>query len=203
MRYVYFLLFFVLVTSCAHGRLRLKKVDKTDRVEVVEATKKERSTYAAKHDQKVIEPSTLEEEVVESAVQPETVTEQNSISTSDAPETETTESNEIVADQIDDGPSNQHKLRMALIAERDARKAKTSFIWALVMLLLFFIPIVPLFSIVPFIIGSIKLSKSNKSDYITPEGEYQARSARIIQIIYAAIVILSLIAIIALILLIF
>ena len=195
MRYVYFFLFFVLVTSCAHGRLRLKKVDKEDGIEVasVENKKKHRAETDPSQ-QEVITPSSMEEESEASVVFSATSNEATSIQTSDSPETDRKESLDEATDDVEEDPTKKQKLRMALIAERDARKAKNAFIWSLAMLGSFFIPILgiaALFSLIPFIIGSIKLSQSNRSDYITPEGELNARAARIMQLVYGGLVILA------------
>ncbi|PWL32594.1 MAG: hypothetical protein DCO96_03355 [Fluviicola sp. XM-24bin1] len=207
MRYVYFLLLFVFVTSCAQGRLRLKKVDKEDRIEVASLeNKKKRSVQSDEPDQEVITPSSMEEESEFFAEFTEASNEVNSIGTLDSPENEGVESLDETTEDIEEGPTKRQKLRIALIAERDARKAKNAFIWSLAMLGSFFIPILgiaALFSLIPFIIGSIKLNQSNKSDYITPEGEYNARSARVMQLVYSGLVILMILFILLLIFVIF
>lgn len=198
MRYVYFLLLVLLMSSCAHSNLRLRKVDKRDRVEVAETTTKKKRTYDSKHKQTVIETSHGETGSEEIATSSEGTIVNEVSSTVDAPETTSSASNEIVAEEIEEDPSNGQKVQRAMLAERDAKKAKTSFVWSLVMLFSMFVPflaIIAPFSIIPFIIGTIKLSQSNKSDYITLKGERDARSARIMQLIYGIFMALTLIAI--------
>lgn len=195
MRYVYLFLFFAILTGCAHNKIRLHKVEKRDSVEIAEA-KKEKSSYKKDNStQKVIDVSTSESLVQESTNEPEYRAESKDVEASYAPEAVVSASNANTLENIDEEPSKNQKVREALMAESDARKAKNAFIWSLSMFFLFFIPLVPLFSIIPFIIGSIKLNQSNKSDYITLEGEKEARSARIMQLIYAVLAGLTLLAI--------
>ncbi|XOV66472.1 MAG: hypothetical protein ACFHU9_12670 [Fluviicola sp.] len=191
MRYVYFLLIVLLMASCAQGRLRLRKVDKTDRSELVEVTPKKERSFASKLHQEIVEAKNTKTSV-EVALNPEETTIAPKTSTVDDPTTESFDAEETATVVVEEDPSNQQKVKQALIAEQDARQARNSFIWSLVMLFLFFIPFVPLFSIVPFVVGSIKLNQSNKSDYITLEGERDARIARIMQLIYGVLVGLSL-----------
>lgn len=202
MRYVYFLLLLVIVTSCAQGRLRLKKVNKKDRIETVAShEQKERTSSSRKHKQEIV--TAFEEEAI--AAVSETLSASSATpaqSLEDTPTTDGIETSEINESEVEEDPTTEAKLRLAIIAEQDARKAKNAMIWSLAMLFAFFIPLAPLFSLIPFIVGSIKLAQSNRSNYITPEGERNARAARIMQIIYAALIILSIIFIVALIVLI-
>lgn len=77
------------------------------------------------------------------------------------------------------------KVAIALQAERDAEKAKESFIAAMIM---FFIPIVGFFAIVPFVIGWVRLYNSNNARFITPEGERAARVANVLRYILLVLI---------------
>ncbi|MCR9171463.1 MAG: hypothetical protein NXI10_03155 [bacterium] len=202
MRYLYFLLVLVFITGCAHGRLRLRKVDNKDHVEAV-AKKEENTaskrTFVAKQDQQIIDPNVEEEgSEMSTSTSPKTIEAATTISTFDSAETQTEKAIETSSEEDDDDISKGQKVRLAIQAENDARKAKKSFIWSLVMFLSILVPflaIIAPFSLIPFIIGTIKLNQSNKSDYITPAGERDARSARIMQLIYGVMLALLLLAI--------
>ena len=137
MRYVYFILLAVLISSCAHGNLRLRKVDNEDRIEIAESKNPKERT--SKQSQIIIESSS-QEETAELAVKHGENSENETIAVIDGTELTSNKFNEIVSDEIDDGPSKKQKVRQALVAERDARKAKNSFIWSLSMMATIIIP---------------------------------------------------------------
>ncbi|MDB3907685.1 hypothetical protein N9355_09455 [Crocinitomicaceae bacterium] len=173
-------------------------MDKEDRQELAQYSSKKERSEKVTHNQMILEQSKEESKGEEVATTIEEVQENESISSKDAPEITSTEVNELTTEEIEEDPSKSQKVRQALIAENNARKAKISFVWSLSMFATFILPflgIVALFSIVPFIIGSIRLRQSNRSDYITLEGERDARSARIMQLIYGVLLALGLIAI--------
>jgi len=208
MRYFYFLLMFVVLSGCAHNRIRYIKVDKKDREAVAQIDKNEnREPYTLRKKPVVISPETSEPQtepvLVEETQNEARATFEISIPT-DGDKTfgfEEKAGNKTINDE--DEPSTSFKVNAALQAEEDARKARTSMIWAVALLFAVIIPFASFASIIPFIIGSIKLRQSNRSNYITPEGERFARSAKVLQIIYGVVMILSLILLTALIILIF
>ena len=53
MRYVYLLLILLFVSSCAHNRLRLRKVDKHDRTEIVQNESKQKRDRELRQEQQV------------------------------------------------------------------------------------------------------------------------------------------------------
>jgi len=203
MRYIYFLLFAVLVTSCAHNRLRLVKVHKKDRTETVAQHESEkRRSYKKEKEREIV--VVTEEEIATRTVlesQPEEVQPETKSATVTFDKIEEQEIVSEVEDEVENEPSKGRKLQEALAAEDVARKAKNSFIWAIVMLFTIFIPFVPLFSLIPFVVGSIQLWRSSRYDYITLEGEKHEKTARTIQIIYGVIFLLLILAILALFLL--
>lgn len=185
MRYAFFLLIFVFATGCAHNRLRLIKVDKSERTEIAqEESKKDRAPYTGKK-QEVI---TVSEEAIaglEKAEEIETTQSEvtsETINATDAIETEPSVVPEQVPDRIEQGPSDSEKAALALAAEKDANIAKGTLIASIILFIL------PFISIALFISGSIFLSRSNRSNYITPKGQRSAKVARIAQIIYAVLI---------------
>ena len=199
MRYIYLLLVVLIVSSCAHNRIRLRKVDKHDRVVTVENKSYDSDSYKKQEivdeEEQISENSSKTASNVEKEIETVTTHVLDSEKPSNGP------SPDKVNDEIIEEPSNGRKLQQAINAEADARKAKNAFIWSLSMFFVFLIPFVPLLSVIPFIIGSIRLSRSNKSDYITLQGEKYARTARILQLIYGILALISILIITALIIL--
>lgn len=205
MRYFYFLILAVFVTSCAHNRLRLVKVPKKDRTENVAQLEAEKKSTRKSDQERELVVVKEEEKATKAILESPKKELESETKTASGKALKVVEKQEErtdteFSDQIEeeDEPSKQYKLQQALAAERDARKAKNSFIWSIAMLFCFFLPFVPLFSLIPFIIGSIRLMESSRNGYITPEGERDEKAARIMQIIYGAVVIAFIILILAL-----
>ncbi len=190
MRYVYLLLILVLISSCAHNKLRLRKVDKHDHVEVAQENRREKRTTKEAKRPEVI--SVTEEEEVASEVniiESEEVVASNSMEAKDldAQATETFTSEETTVAAQNEEPSKAQILREAMRAERNAKNARNLMLAAFISVL---IPLLNIFSIFFFIVGSVYLFFANRSNYITTDGERIARSAQIMQIIYAIILLL-------------
>lgn len=190
---VLFLLIAVL-SGCAHNKIRFVKASsETGEVHIEQPDEQRTSYYPGKYREVIEVEHTRDTKPVASdnESQPATSLTANLDDDIHSIETQTSDVNETVLEE--DEPSSSYKVSRALIAEEDARKAKNNMIWALVMLFAFFIPLAPLLSIIPFIIGSIKLGRSRKSQYTTPLGENFERSARIMQLVYGILVLLSII----------
>jgi hypothetical protein len=192
MRPLLLILFIALLSGCAHNKIRFVKANSdTSEVNAEKSTEKRTPYYPGKYREVIEVEHTAETHPAEqhhnvSAESAHIPILDDNISSS---ENQTPYEKDEFLD--DDEPSSSYKVSKALIAEENARKAKNNMIWALVMLFAFFIPLAPLLSIIPFIIGTIKLSRSRKSQYTTPLGENFERSARIMQLVYGILVLLS------------
>lgn len=205
MRILYFLLFTLILSGCAHNKIRYVKVEKKEDQSLTQTNKQEnKAPYQLRRSQEIV---TTEFENQTETVEKNTITLNTEIQSqeqdfvTDAPTHDRRLEEEI--NTIDDEPSQAYKVRAAFQAEEDARKARTLMIWAVALLFAVIIPFASLASVIPFIIGTIRLHQSNRSNYITPAGERFSRTARILQIIYGVIILLSLILLAALISLIF
>jgi hypothetical protein len=172
------------------------KVDKKDRSEIVEAEPTKKRIPYGKKQQEVI--SVTEEETSIVPIATEKVLEEvgegtdESVEVNDTPEQESESTEKVTKKVASEDPSNEYKVREAQKAEKSALIALSLFIASFITLLIPFT--VPL-SVVLFIIGSVYMSNSNKSMYITPKGERHAHSARIMQIIYFVLILLIIAAI--------
>lgn len=188
MRYLFYLLSFVLLTSCVHQKIRFVKAN--ERQKVVDNTERERTNFNVKNAEVYQQPFTQESSKT-ADIQEVTFEE-------DAPE-------EVVlgakAHDKNIAPSpqdsvliteNEYKYLVAERAEKDARNAKR---WFSVSLALMIFPITGIFALIPFIVGLVMLKNSNRSLYITPEGQRQARIANILKWIISALWILAVIAV--------
>lgn len=198
MRYLYLLLTLILVSSCAHNRLRLRKVQKHDTTAIAQNEIPKDHPHKKHAQQQIIVVET--EHTNNSVTSPETT---------EAKETKAAHSQahiwmgkdekdptsqyqsatiDSTEEEIEDDPSDAVKVSEAIRAEQLARRAKNSFIASFVLM---FLPIASLFSFPFFILGSILLALSNRSNYITQQGERFARKARIMQIVYLALLVLG------------
>jgi hypothetical protein len=197
MRYAFILLILVLATGCANNRLRLIKVDKTERIEVAQKESDSQRTPYSGRQQEVILVS--EETTTFATATSEQVTENTqqtaeSTASSDTPEPKSIESNSTAKKVLDQVPDDGLKVDAALKAEKQAKSAKLTLIASLIS---FILPIFSIFSLPLFIVGSILLAISNRSNYITPAGARYARAARIAQIIYLVLILLGIALILA------
>lgn len=194
MRYIYLLILLVVISSCAHNRIRLRKVDRTERVEVATTTDKKKSSFSNKQQPEVL----ILEENESVGANEEVISESQESQSNIRPSKDTplsVESKEEFVEPNEEEPSNAVKLSQALDAEKHARQAKNSMIAAFIMI---FIPVVSFLSIIFFIIGSVHLYMSNRYDYITVDGESYARTAFVMQVIYAVFMLLAIALILAL-----
>lgn len=198
MRFIYFFLLFILISSCAHNRIRYSKVDKS-RVQVVQRTPEEKKApYTGRNMQKHVSNEVVDKYEISETKSLEISKEGTSeINTNfDTPE-KVSEAKPIHFEYIkpgNDEPSEALISATALQAENDAQRAYILFITALALL---FIPFTTPFSLIPFIIGSIKLARSSSSRYITMEGERKAKVARILQFVYIAFILIVALLILA------
>ena len=199
MRFVYFFLFVILVSSCAHNRIRYSRVDKSDVQIVQQISEKKKAPYTGlnlqKHVSNELEYKYEVSETKSLEISEESTSEINTLFDSPENAAESTPNRLENIGPNEDEPSSEMISATALKAENDAHRAYILFITTLALL---FIPFTTLFSFIPFIFGTIKLARSSSSRYITMEGERKARIARILQVIY-----ISLIVIVALIILAF
>ncbi|GAB5416952.1 MAG: hypothetical protein Crog4KO_18190 [Crocinitomicaceae bacterium] len=197
MRYVYLFLILVLMSSCAHNNLRLRKVDKRDNVEVAQENPREKRTTKEDKRPKVI--SVSEEEVASIVVEEKTeeviASTPLEVKALDAEGADLIALEETPVTEQDVEPSKAYMLQEAIRAEKNAKSARNLMLASFISVI---IPIFSPFSLIFFTIGSIYLFLSNRSNYITPKGDQIARTALIMQIVYAVLLVIVIAAVLAL-----
>lgn len=187
MRILSFLIAILILTGCAHNRIRYVKVDRHQTVVDTAPDQKKNANYSQRNEVAFSETtSDLEESQLTSATPLDTKSdaivekEDANIPLEKTPQP---------ADTIRVN-SDEYKVMKAEEAEQNALKARNLFIVTLGMMVL---PIVSIFALIPFIIGSVRLSRAKNSQFITPFGQKQQRIATILQWIYAGILILGIV----------
>ena len=180
------LLLLVLVTSCAHNKIRLVKQPKQEIVIVdeyesssednAEVPVSKKTTRSSKQSRKETVDEELEDEVLNS-------------SNWNTPEpTDTT--GPIVLE-----PSKEGIEDIAEIAEDEARKAEKHMRWTIPSLLLLATVLLSFVPISLFIVGRIHLVRAKKSRYITQKGEQYLEMAKNNQkIIFTILIVVAAIA---------
>lgn len=183
MRHLLYLSLLLIITGCAHNRIQYVKSG--NRVIIADRTQEESEFISNDRSSfRVINETEESTNSIDSEAE-------DLVSVHDSENAETHEfistekiENDKPADTIKMSKSD-YQLMIADDAEHDARRAKNLFITSLVLLIL---PIISIFSLIPFLIGWFKLHRSNQAQYITSEGEIQARYATILRNIYITII---------------
>lgn len=188
MRYLYLILVLVVVSSCAHNKIRFVKSHQTHKEVVTEV--QDRSTG------RTVEVASISEKQSNSESQPERLEpvesaqpQHNNGADFEHEVVDVPASPPLPADTIYTD-SDEYKLLQAEEAELAASRSKTLFVTSIVMLL---IPFTTFFSIIPFVIGLFLLAKANRSRYITKVGEYATVKAKMARNAYIILLVLFLV----------
>ncbi len=185
MRFIGFLVAVLILTGCAHNRIRLVKSDRHQTI-VDFPSEQNKSDHP------------FEKEKIEFYATDVVAEENKDENQSSEDVTDDFKAESVVKSRVDNTSqpadtiridSDEFKVIQAQEAESNALKARNLFIITLGMMVL---PIVSLFALIPFIIGSVRLARAKNSQYITEYGQKQQRIATILQWIYAGILILGL-----------
>lgn len=187
MRYFYFLVLIVFMSSCAHNTIRLVKTKA--RPEVI-AVNPEHPVHI---NQDKIEFSKASSPHVTAGSDDNQNRPNTRTHNDDLLEQSSKSVNEDYTSAVDDTltrPRDAYIYEVAMRAEKDATTARVLFVSSIVMLI---IPLVSLFSFIPFIIGWVYLSRADNAPYITKKGQRdsdKARKARLGYLIFIAVLIL-------------
>jgi len=185
MRFIGFLVAVLILTGCAHNRIRLVKSDRHQTI--VNSTSEQNKS-----------DNPFEKEKIEFYATDVVAKENKDENQYSEDVTDDFKAENVVKSRVDNTSqpadtiridSDEFKVIQAQEAESNALKARNLFIITLGMMVL---PIVSLFALIPFIIGSVRLARAKNSQYITEYGQKQQRIATILQWIYAGILILGL-----------